>query len=307
MAKLVTTAQAGFVGLGVMGRPMAGHILAAGIPLTVHSRSRGPIEALIAAGATDGGSAAAVARTSDVVILMLPDPPDVANVIFGAGGLLEGLRPGAVVVDMSTGDPLLARDWAARLAEHGVGFLDAPVSGGQAGAIAASLSIMVGGAADALERARPVLAAIGSRIVHIGDSGSGQIAKAANQLIVAATIQAVGEALVLAAKAGADPGRVREALLGGFAASRVLELHGQRMLDGDLRPGARSRLHLKDARIIQRLGRTLGSPMPAFDVVAKALGSLVEQGGGDLDHAALVTLLEQEAGIRVASPTERSN
>ena len=307
MAKLVTTAQAGFVGLGVMGRPMAGHILAAGIPLTVHSRSRGPIEALIAAGATDGGSAAAVARTSDVVILMLPDPPDVANVIFGAGGLLEGLRPGAVVVDMSTGDPLLARDWAARLAEHGVGFLDAPVSGGEAGAIAASLSIMVGGAADALERARPVLAAMGSRIVHIGDSGSGQIAKAANQLIVAATIQAVGEALVLAAKAGADPGRVREALLGGFAASRVLELHGQRMLDGDFRPGGRSALHLKDARIIQRLGRTLGSPMPAFDVVAKALQTLVDQGGGDLDHAALVTLLEQEAGIRVASPTERSN
>ena len=307
MAKLLTTARAGFVGLGVMGRPMAGHILAAGIPLTVHSRSRGPIEALIAAGASDGGSAAAVARTSDVVILMLPDPPDVANVIFGAEGLLEGLRPGVVVVDMSTGDPLLARDWAVRLAEHGVGFLDAPVSGGEAGAIAASLSIMVGGAADALERARPVLAAMGSRIVHIGDSGSGQIAKAANQLIVAATIQAVGEALVLAARAGVDPGRVREALLGGFAASRVLELHGQRMLDGDFRPGGRSALHLKDARIIQGLGRTLGSPMPAFDVVAKALGSLVEQGGGDLDHAALVTLLEQEAGIRVASATERSN
>jgi 2-hydroxy-3-oxopropionate reductase len=238
---------------------------------------------------------------------MLPDPPDVAAVIFGAGGLVEGLRPGAVVVDMSTGDPLLAREWAARLAEQGVGFLDAPVSGGEAGAVAASLSIMVGGTADALERARPVLAAMGSRIVHIGDSGSGQIAKAANQLVVAATIQAVGEALVLAAKAGVDPARVREALLGGFAASRVLELHGQRMLDGNFRPGGRAALHRKDARIIQGLGRALGSPMPAFDVVAAALESLVEQGGGDLDHAALVTLLEQAAGIRVTSATERSN
>jgi len=299
--------RAGFVGLGVMGRPMAGHVLAAGLPLTVHSRSRGPVETLVAAGAADGGSAAGVARGSDVIILMLPDPPDVASVIFGPGGLVEGLRPGSVVVDMSTGDPLLAREWAGRLAAMEVGFLDAPVSGGEAGAIAASLSIMAGGTAEALEQARPVLAAMGARIVHIGGSGSGQIAKAANQLVVAATIQAVGEALVLAAKAGVDPARVREALLGGFAASRVLELHGQRMLDANFRPGARAALHLKDARIIQGLAKSLGSPMPAFDVVADALESLVAGGGSDLDHAALVTLLEDEAGMTVASATERSN
>jgi 2-hydroxy-3-oxopropionate reductase len=290
-----------------MGRPMAEHLLGVGIPLTVHSRSRGPVDALVAAGARDGGSVAGVARASDVVILMLPDPPDVAAVLFGDGGLVEGLRPGAVVIDMSTGDPQLAREWAARLAPSGVSFLDAPVSGGEAGAVAASLSIMVGGEVDALERARPVLAAMGSRIVHLGDSGAGQITKAANQLIVAATIQAVAEALVLAAKSGVDPVRVREALLGGFAASRVLELHGQRMIDGDFRPGGRSALHLKDARIIQGLARALGSPMPAFDVVAQALESLVGQGGGDLDHAALVTLLEAEAGISVASTTERRN
>lgn len=297
------TLRTGFIGLGVMGGPMAGHILAAGFPLTVHSRSRGPVDALVAAGANDGASPAGVAQSSDVVVLMLPDPPDVAAVLFGADGLVEGLRPGAVVVDMSTGDPRLAREWAARLMNDYIGFLDAPVSGGEAGAIAASLSIMVGGEPHALERARPVLAAMGSRIVHIGASGAGQITKAANQLVVAATIQAVAEALVLAAKAGVEPARVREALLGGFAASRVLDLHGQRMIDGDFRPGGRTALHLKDAGIIQGLARALGSPIPTFDVVATALRTLVERGGGDLDHAALVTLLEADAGIVVASKT----
>lgn len=299
--------RAGFIGLGVMGRPMAGHVLAAGFPLAVHSRSHGSVDVLVVAGAVDGGSAAGVAAQAHVIVLMLPDPPDVEAVLFGDAGLAAAATPGSVVVDMSTGDPLLARDWAARLAERGVGFLDAPVSGGEAGAIAGSLSIMVGGTSDALERARPVLAAMGSRIVHIGDSGAGQIAKAANQLIVAATIEAVGEALLLATMAGADPVRVREALLGGFAASRVLELHGRRMLDADYRPGARSALHRKDARIIQGLGRRLGSPMPAFDVVAQALESLVEQGGGDLDHAALVTLLEHEAGVSVAGGLARTS
>ena len=190
--------------------------------------------------------------------------------------------------------------------EPGIAFLDAPVSGGEAGAIAAGLSIMVGGELEALERVRPVLAAMGSRIVHIGASGAGQITKAANQLVVAATIQAVAEALVLAAKAGVDPARVREALLGGFAASRVLDMHGQRMIDGDFRPGGRSALHLKDARIIQGLARALGSPIPAFDVVASALEILVDRGGGDLDHAALVTLLETEAGLSVAAAASTS-
>ncbi len=299
--------RTGFVGLGLMGRPMAGHILAAGFPLTVHSRSPGPVEALVAAGAIDGGSPAGVARSSDVVVLMLPDPPDVAAVLFGTDGLVGSLSRGSVVVDMSTGDPQLAREWAGRLMNGGIGFLDAPVSGGEAGAIAASLSIMVGGEPDALECARPVLAAMGSRIVHVGDSGAGQVTKAANQLVVAATIQAVAEALVLATKAGVNPVRVREALLGGFAASRVLDLHGQRMIDGDFRPGGRTALHLKDARIIQGLARALGSPVPAFDVVANALQTLVERGGGDLDHAALVTLLEADAEISVASKTRRES
>ncbi len=291
--------RAGFIGLGVMGRPMALHLLDAGFPLTVTSRSPGPVAELVAAGATAAATPAQVGRAADVVILMLPDPPDVDHVIFGVGGLAETLAPGSVIVDMSTGDPILAREWAATLAERGIDLLDAPVSGGEVGAKEKTLSIMAGGRAEALERARPLLDAMGRRVVHVGASGAGQIAKAANQLIVASTIQAVGEALVLAAAAGVSPARVREALMGGFAASRILELHGQRMLDANFVPGARSVLHRKDARIIGGLARQLGVVTPAFDVVADALESLVESGGADLDHSALVTLIEAESGVRV--------
>jgi 2-hydroxy-3-oxopropionate reductase len=286
-----------------MGRPMAGHVLAAGFPLTVHSRSRGPVEELVAVGAADGGSPAGVGRASDVVILMLPDPPDVHDVIFDEG-LADALAPGSVIVDMSTGDPMLAREWATALDARRIDLLDAPVSGGMEGARAATLSIMVGGRAAALEKARPLLEAMSKRVVHVGDSGAGQIAKAANQLVVASTIEAVGEALVLAAAAGVNPGKVREALLGGYAASRVLEVHGQRMLDGNFAPGARASLHRKDARIISGLARRLNVVTPAFDVVADALESLVEEGGADLDHSALVTLIEAESGVRVSEAGE---
>ena len=297
--------RAGFVGLGVMGRPMAHHLLEAGFPLTVASRSPGPVAELAAAGATAVGSPAEVAQRADVIILMLPDPPDVDDVIFGPDGLIHGPPArGTVVVDMSTGDPILAREWAATLLENGIDLLDAPVSCGEVGAREKTLSIMVGGRAEALERARPLLDAMGRRVVHVGASGAGQIAKAANQLVVASTIEAVAEALVLAAAAGVSPARVREALLGGFAASRVLELHGQRMLDGNYVPGARAVLHRKDARIISGLARRLGVVTPAFDVVADALESLVEEGGSDLDHSALVTLIEAESGVRLADAKE---
>lgn len=291
--------RAGFIGLGVMGAPMARHLLAAGFPLTVFSRSPGPVEELAAAGATPATSHAEVGRNADVVILMLPDPPDVHDVVFDEG-LADALGPGSVIVDMSTGDPILAREWSAALAERGIDLLDAPVSGGMEGARQATLSIMVGGRAEALEKARPLLEAMGKRVVHVGASGAGQITKAANQLVVASTIQAVGEALVLAAAAGVDPAKVREALLGGYAASRVLEVHGQRMLDANFAPGARASLHRKDARIIGALARQLHVVTPAFDVVADALESLVEEGGADLDHSALVTLVEAESGVRVA-------
>jgi 2-hydroxy-3-oxopropionate reductase len=283
---------------------MAKHLIEAGFPLTVASRSPGPVEELAAAGATPAATPADVGRVSDVVILMLPDPPDVDRVIFGSDGLADALAPGAVIVDMSTGDPLLAREWAAALVERDIDLLDAPVSGGEVGAKEKTLSIMVGGRAEALARARPLLEAMGRRVVHVGDSGAGQIAKAANQLIVASTIQAVAEALVLAAAGGVSPARVREALLGGFAASRVLELHGQRMIDANYVPGARSTLHRKDARIISALARRLGVVTPAFDIVADALESIVEEGGGDLDHSALVTLIEADSGVRVADAAE---
>jgi 2-hydroxy-3-oxopropionate reductase len=254
---------------------------------------------LAAAGARGAASHAEVGANADVVILMLPDPPDVHDVIFDEG-LADALRPGSVIVDMSTGDPILAREWSAALAAKGIDLLDAPVSGGMEGARQATLSIMVGGRDEALEKARPLLQAMGKRVVHVGVSGAGQITKAANQLVVASTIQAVGEALVLAAAAGVDPAKVRDALLGGYAASRVLEVHGQRMLEANFTPGARASLHRKDARIIGALARRLHVVTPAFDVVADALESLVEEGGADLDHSALVTLVEHESGIRVA-------
>ena len=282
-----------------MGRPMARHVLDAGFPLTVHSRSRGPVDELVAAGATDGGSAAGVGAASDVVVLMLTDPPSTHDVLFD-DGLADALTPGSVVVDMSTGDPLLAREWAKTLAEKGIALLDAPVSGGIEAAKGGTLSVMVGGEVDALERARPVLATMAGRIVHVGDPGAGQIAKACNQLVVASTIQAVAEALVLASAAGVSPAKVREALLGGYAASRVLEVHGQRMLDANFVPGGRVGLHRKDARIIGGLARQLHVVTPAFDVVADALESLADEGGADLDHSALVTLIEAESGVRVA-------
>ena len=238
---------------------------------------------------------------------MVPDPPDVEAVTFGPDGLASTLAPGAVIVDMSTGDPLLARAWSARLAEQGVDFLDAPVSGGMEAARAGNLSVMVGGRAEALEHARPVLDAVSGRIVHVGDSGAGQIVKAANQLVVGSTIQAVAEALVLATAAGVDPVRVREALLGGYAASRILEVHGQRMIDGNFTPGARAVLYRKDLGIIQGLARSLGVPTPAFDAVAEGFERLVAEGGGDRDYSALVTLLEEAAGVvwRVAGRRRR--
>jgi 2-hydroxy-3-oxopropionate reductase len=215
-----------------------------------------------------------------------------------------GLASGGLVVDMSTIDPLAARRLASSFAEAGIASLDAPVSGGERGAIDATLSIMVGGPAEAFDRARPVLERLGKSIVHVGPAGAGQVAKACNQLVVAATIEAVAEALLLARKAGVDPTVVREALLGGFAGSRILEVHGRRMLEGDFTPGFRSVLHRKDARIVESTAREVGAPVPSFAVAARALERLVEAGGGDLDHAALVTLLEQDAGARVAgTPT----
>jgi 2-hydroxy-3-oxopropionate reductase len=291
--------RVGFIGLGLMGRPMARNLLRAGYELIVHSRSAPPVEELVAEGAARAGSPAEAARASDVVVTMLPDTPDVERVLLGDGGVLEGAAPGSLVVDMSTIDAVAAREIADAFEADGVAFLDAPVSGGDVGAREGTLSIMVGGPADAFERARPLFDVLGSTVVHLGGPGAGQITKAANQLIAAETIQAVAEALVLAARGGVDPARVREVLLGGFASSRILELHGARMLRGDFEPGFRAELLRKDVRIVRDTAAELGVPVPATQAVADALDRLLREGRGALDPSALVTVLEDAAGIRV--------
>lgn len=288
------TDSVGFIGLGIMGRPMARHLLDAGLPLAVHSRSPAPVDELTAAGARPCSSPEELASVSDVVITILPDTPDVELVLFGEKGVGSGIKRGSLVIDMSTIDPLATRRFADACAAMGVAMVDAPVSGGEKGAIEGTLSIMAGGREEDVARAMPLFRAMGTTVVHVGDSGAGQVAKACNQLVVASTIQAVAEALVLAERAGVDPGRVREALLGGFAGSKILEVQGQRMLDRTFSPGFRARLHLKDAGIVLALAGQVGSQLPAFAVVARALRRLVEEGGGEFDHSALYTLVSQE-------------
>lgn len=286
--------RVGFIGLGIMGRPMARNILRAGFPLVVQSRSPGPVEELVAAGARAAADPAELAAASDVAIVMVPDTADVEALLDGPRGLLAGARAGLIVVDMGTHDPAAMAGLAERCAQAGAELLDAPVSGGEVGAREATLSIMVGGSESAVQRARPVLAAMGSRIVHIGGTGAGMVAKACNQLVVGSTIEAVAEALALARAAGVDAARVRDALLGGFAASRVLEVHGLRMLERDFTPGGRVAIHEKDARIILEMARRAGVDLPGFGPVADAFRRLMDRGGGDLDHSALITLLEPD-------------
>ncbi len=280
----------GFIGLGVMGRPMAGHLLAAGHRLTVNNRSRAAADELVVAGAHMRNTPADVAREADIVITMLPDTPDVESVIAGPDGVLEGLRAGAVVIDMSSISPAATRELAARVAAREAKMLDAPVSGGEIGAKNATLSIMVGGDATAFERVRPILACMGNpeRIVHIGtDPGSGQICKICNQIAIGGALAGVSEALALARKAGVDASLVRHALLGGFAASRVLEVHGERILNGNFAPGFRARLYQKDLRIAEETAGVHGVGVPATTVVAGMVERLVSAGGGDLDYSAI--------------------
>jgi 2-hydroxy-3-oxopropionate reductase len=280
----------GFIGLGIMGKPMARNLVNARFDVVVHSRSQSPVDELVAMGATRAANPAEVAIRSDIMITMLPDTPDLQLVVEGPNGLLGAMRPGRLLIDMSTVDPIATRRLAEAVRAKGGGYVDAPVSGGQKGAEDATLSIMVGGSDRDVARAMPVLRALGKTVVHVGDVGAGQVAKAANQLVVGVTIEAVAEALALAEAAGVDAGKVREALLGGFAASRILEVHGQRMLDEAFTPGFRARLHLKDAGIVQSMAGELGIGVPALDIVRERLGQLVDSGRGDLDHSALVVL-----------------
>jgi 2-hydroxy-3-oxopropionate reductase len=293
------TDTVGFIGLGVMGRPMARNLLKRGFPLVVHSRSRGPVDALAAAGATACASSADVARRATCIITMLPDGPDVERVLTGADGVLSAIQPGSVVVDMSTISPTTARRLASEVEARESSMLDAPVSGGEIGAIDGTLSIMVGGSAAALARVRPVLEAMGNpeRIVHLGESGAGQICKACNQLVIGGTLAAVGEAFALARKAGVDPDKVRSALLGGFAASRVLEVHGERLLQKNFKPGFPARLYRKDLRIVMDTMNESLTPAPVTALVQQLVTALIADGKEALDYSALGTVT---VGVRAS-------
>jgi 2-hydroxy-3-oxopropionate reductase len=281
-----------------MGKPMAKHLLAAGHRLVVHNRSRGAIDELVAAGATAAASPAEVARGSSVIITMLPDTPDVERVIAGENGVLAGLRKGAVVIDMSSISPVATERLATLVADRGGAMLDAPVSGGEIGAINASLSIMVGGDEATFHRLKPILDVMGNkeRVVYIGRSGAGQICKICNQVAIGGALAGVSEAFALAKKTGVDAARVRQALLGGFASSRVLEVHGERMLVDNYKPGFRAKLYQKDMRLANEAASANGVAMPANAVVAQLLNALIASGGGDLDYAALGTVLFKLSG-----------
>ncbi len=297
-AQQSTALSAGFIGLGVMGRSMARNILRGGFPLSVHNRSRPAVEELIGDGAQDGGSARGVAEASDVIVLSLPDTPDVMNVLFGPDGVLAGARPGAIVIDTSTISAQATRDAARRLAEREVFLLDAPVSGGPKGAADGTLSLMVGGDQASLDRAMPILQVLGKTIRRVGDSGAGQLCKACNQIAIVASLMGVVEGLVMAKRAGIDPYAVREALMGGSARSFVLENHAKRFLDGALEPGFRSALMLKDMKLALEAARELGVFTPATALGVEMMTALCNIGLDGKDSASLGLLVETLSGVK---------
>lgn len=290
----------GFIGLGIMGRPMALNLKAAGHDLVVPERAS--LTAEIRAVATVLADAKAVAAAAEVVILMLPDTPDVEQVLFGPAGVAEGLKPGSLVIDMSSISPTATKDFARRINALGCDYLDAPVSGGEVGAKNATLTIMVGGPEAAFQRALPLFQAMGKTITLVGGNGAGQTCKVANQIVVALTLQAVSEALVFAAKAGADPAKVRQALMGGFASSRILEVHGERMINRSFQPGFRIRLHQKDLAIALAAARELQLSLPNTALVQQMFSAVAAAGGAELDHSALVQAMEALAATRLSAP-----
>jgi 2-hydroxy-3-oxopropionate reductase len=295
----------GFIGLGIMGTPMALHLVDAGHQLYVHTRGKLP-EAIAASTAQRCAHAAEVAGHADVIFTMVPDTPDVEAVLFGENGVAAGLKANAsgtrkVVVDMSSISPMATKAFAKRIAELGADYVDAPVSGGEVGAKAASLTIMCGGDPAVFERVRPLLEKMGKNITLVGGVGDGQTTKVANQIIVALNIAAVGEALLFASRAGADPAKVRQALMGGFAASRILEVHGERMIKRTFNPGFRIRLHQKDLGLALQGARELGVSLPQTANAAQLMQACAAHGMGDLDHSALVKALELLAGHEVAA------
>lgn len=284
--------EIGFIGLGLMGCPMAGHLAAAGHHLNLWARRPAALEPFISSGAHICTSPADVARHAEVVFTNVADGPDVVEVVLGVNGVVEGARSGLIVVDMSTIPPATARDIAMRLEAHGMSFIDAPVSGGETGAINASLTIMAGGRPEVFEKIKPLLEKLGKSVTLVGGSGAGQVAKACNQILTGVGVVAVAEALNFARKSGVDPARVREALLGGFAYSRVLENHGQRMLDRNFKPGFKSWMHRKDLHIVSEEARRLGIASPAANAAAQLFDAMVSEGLGEEDSIAVLKLLE---------------
>ena len=284
----------GFIGLGIMGKPMAQNLLRAGYSLVVLNRSRAAVDELVAEGAKAGDSPRDVAARSQVVITMLPDSPDVESVVLGNDGVAQGIDGAALYIDMSTIAPASARKIAEALGKRGVDVLDAPVSGGEQGAKNAALSIMAGGSDAAFERAKPILEALGKNIVHVGPSGAGQVTKACNQIVVGVTLEAVAEALALAEASGVDPAKVRAALLGGFAQSKVLEVHGQRMIERNFVPGFKAKLHRKDMNIAAQAGDERALDLVAAKLVRERFDELLAKGEGERDHSALRTLYPLE-------------
>jgi 2-hydroxy-3-oxopropionate reductase len=291
------TLKVGFVGCGIMGRPMALNLVKGGYKLWVYARREEVLEPLTAAGATACATPMEVAANADVIFTMVSDTPDVESVIFGEHGLASGARAGAAIVDMSTVSPAVTELFARRLEKQGVDMLDAPVSGGEQGAILGLLSIMVGGKAEVFDRIKPLFECMGKNIVHIGGSGAGQVAKACNQIVVSVTLEAVAEALTFARKHGTDPVKVREALLGGSANSKILEVHGKRMLDHDFKPGFKLGLHQKDMRIVMEAAQQRWVALPAAALVTQHLNILMDAGDNELDSSALVKVLERMSGI----------
>jgi 2-hydroxy-3-oxopropionate reductase len=293
-------AEVGFIGLGIMGKPMAGHLVKAGHTVHVCDIAEEPVNYLCSLGAAKSTCAKEVAQKSKIIFIIVPDTPDVEAVLFGPEGVADGIKPGSIVVDMSSISPLATKEFAKRLAAKGVEMLDAPVSGGQVGAENATLSIMVGGKGEVFNQVKPFFELMGKNIIHIGGNGDGQTCKVANQIVVALTLEGVAEALLFASKAGADPMKVRAALLGGFAQSRILELHGERMIKRTFNPGFRVRLHQKDLNIALQSARSMGLSLPNTATAQELFNALAAQGGSEMDHSSIVTVLEKLANHTIA-------
>jgi 2-hydroxy-3-oxopropionate reductase len=300
------TSRIGFIGLGIMGKPMARNLIKAGFPVTVHNRSRAKVDELVKDGASAAASPAEVASAAEIIVTMLPNSPDVELVALGPNGLKNGARSGQLLIDMSTINPVVSQKIANELATSGVSMVDAPVSGGEKGAIDATLSIMAGGKSEDFERALPIFNVLGKTITHMGPLGTGGFTKLANQIIVAINLTAIAEALVFGTKAGVDPQKMVRALGGGLAGSKCLDQKSDKILTGDFAPGFKVDLHFKDLNLIQDAARSVGVTIPTAALVEQFFAALRLRGRGSLDHSSVITMYEDFAGVQ-ARRTEKTN